>query len=356
MTPDAGGDSDSVWKTPYERQTHAKEPMLELLNLNLGGTTPFSHRFPAGGITVVVGPNNSGKTRLARCIAGLERSPAGTVAIDGVDVSGLGARKRRVGLVYQAFVNYPNWTVFRNIASPLVAAGARRERVARKVEDLARRLQIDDLLERMPHELSGGQQQRVAVARALAQGGQVLVMDEPLVNLDFKLREELELQLRELVQAEGVAVVYLTSDPKDAFKLGDEVVLLHDRKKLQSGPPLAVYQAPASALAADLLSEPRANRIDGQTLVRPEHLRLSPHGEGDVVFQAEVRGVETSGAETFLHCCVRGQDWVARLPGMPRVEDGGKVRLYAAPTDILSFKTVRHTAETAKTQRPEQTT
>ena len=314
-------------------------PALQLHNLDLGGSAPFSHCFPAGGITVVVGANNSGKTQLARCIAGLQRSPPGTVFIDGVDVSALDARKRRVGLVYQAFVNYPNWSLFRNIASPLIAAGMARKRVEERVHELAERLRIGDLLERMPHELSGGQQQRVAIARALAQGGQVLVMDEPLVNLDYKLREELELQLRDLVQAAGAAVVYLTSDPKDAFKLGDEMVLLHDRKKLQSGAPLAVYQAPASALAADLMSEPRANRIDGQTLVRPEHLRLSPKGEGDQEFLAEVRGLETNGAETFLHCRVQGRDWVARLPGMPQVEDGGRLRLYAAATDILRFKT-----------------
>ena len=311
--------------------------MLQLHDLDLGGESSFCHRFDAGRIGVVLGPNNSGKTQLARRIAGLERSPPGTVVIGGVDVSALGARKRRVGLVYQAFVNYPNWSVFRNIASPLAAAGMGQEQVARRVRELARRLQIDGLLERMPHELSGGQQQRVAIARALAQGRQVLVMDEPLVNLDYKLREELELQLRTLVQAEGMAVVYLTSDPKDAFRLGDEVVLLHDRVKLQSGPPLAVYQAPVSALAADLMSEPRANRIDGNTLVRPEHLRLSPRGKGDLQFQAAVHDVETNGAETFLHCRVNGQEWVARLPGMPQIEGGGTVRLHASSIDLLRF-------------------
>ena len=312
--------------------------MLQIRNLDLGGNAAFSHCFPAGAVTVVVGANNSGKTRLGRCIAGLERSLLGTVVIDGIDVSGLGARRRRVGLVYQAFVNYPNWSVFRNIASPLAAVGAGRERVVGKVWELARRLQIEDLLDRMPHELSGGQQQRVAIARALAQGGQVLVMDEPLVNLDFKLREELELQLRDLVQAESFAMVYLTSDPKDALKLGDEVVLLHGGTKLQSGTPLAVYQAPVSALAADLMSEPRANRIDERTLVRPEHLRLSPQGENDFMLQAEVRGVETNGAETFLHCRVHGKDWVARLPGTPQIADSGRVCLYVATTDILRFK------------------
>ena len=311
--------------------------MLKLHNLDLGGRVPFSHQFAAGGISVVVGPNNSGKTRLARRIAGLEGSPPGTVLIDGVDVSALGAGKRRVGLVYQAFVNYPNWRVFRNIASPLVAAGVGRRQVVRKVGELARRLQIDDLLERLPHELSGGQQQRVAIARALAQGGQVLVMDEPLVNLDYKLREQLELQLHELVRTEGTAVVYLSSDPKDAFKLADEVVLLHDRVKLQSGSPLEVYQTPVSALAADVMSEPCANRIDERTLVRPEHLRLSPQGDADLRFAAEVHGVETNGAETFLHCRVNGRAWVTRLPGMPQVEEEDKVSLYASAIDILRF-------------------
>ncbi len=204
---------------------------------------------------------------------------------------------------------------------------------------MADRLQIGELLDRRPEALSGGQQQRVAIARALAQQGDVLVMDEPLVNLDYKLREELTLQLREIVQADELTVLYLTSDPKDAFTLGDEVVLLHERAKLQSGPPLELYNAPVSPEAADLMSDPGVNRLDDQTLVRPEHLRLAPQADTDVAFEAEVNSVETSGAETFLHCRVSESDCVARLPGMVPVEAGSKVRLYVSRDDLIHFGT-----------------
>ena len=188
--------------------------MLSVSGLDLGAKNYFSHRFAAGAITVVVGHNNSGKTRLARAIAGLETSPPGTLRVDGVDISHQDARARSVGLVYQAFVNYPNWNVFNNVASPLHARGVDAAGIGRTVRQLADRLRIGDLLDRFPHELSGGQQQRVAIARALAKGGRVLVMDEPLVNLDYKLREELESQLRELLLDRGPVVVYTTSDPR----------------------------------------------------------------------------------------------------------------------------------------------
>ena len=310
--------------------------MLEVAQLDLGGAKPFRHRF-AAGITVVLGPNNAGKTPLARAIAGLSSTPAGSIRIDGRDVSGAGPRRRPVALVHQAFVNYPNWTVFRNIASPLIAASLGREAISRRVAALAAQLQIDGLLQRLPHELSGGQQQRVALARALAQGGKVLVMDEPLVNLDYNLREEFSAQLRELVRGEALAVVYLTSDPKDAFQLGDEVVLLRSGVKVQAGPPLEVYQKPNSLLAADLMSEPRANRLAHGGAVRPEHLRLSSLADNDMAIEAKIDSTETNGAETFLHCRVQGRDWVARLPGMVRLSDGAKVRLYVSAPDVLWF-------------------
>ncbi len=312
--------------------------MLNIRALDLGGPQAFSHRFAEGAITVVLGRNNAGKTRLARAVAGLDPSPPGTLFINGNDVSQVSARHRRVGLVYQAFVNYPHWSVFKNIASPLVASGRAAHDIAEIVRALADRLEIGDLLDRLPIALSGGQQQRVAIARALAQQGDVLVMDEPLVNLDYKLREALSLQLREIVGTDGLTVLYLTSDPKDAFALGDDVLLLHERAKLQSGAPLAVYNAPVSAPAADLMSDPGVNRVDERTLVRPEHLRLVPEGGADRSFDAELRSVETNGAETYLHCQVGGADWVVRLPGMLRLNPGAAVRLYASSKDIIRLE------------------
>ena len=312
--------------------------MLSITGLDLGGQAKFAHRFRAGAITVVLGRNNSGKTRLARAIAGLEPSPPGTLAIDGVDVSGDDARRRSVGLVYQAFVNYPDWNVFRNIASPLLARRIEPATASRTVHDLASRLRIDALLDRLPHELSGGQQQRVAIARALAQGGRVLVLDEPLVNLDYKLREELESQLRDLLLAEGPVVVYATSDPRDAFNLGDEVVLLEEHQKLQSGAPLEVYQAPVSVQAAHLMSNPGVNVLDTGEALRPEHLSLAPRNPDDLCFEGELESLETSGAETWLHCRVGSRRWVARLSGMFQLTIGASVKLYASAADLLRFE------------------
>ena len=322
---------------PKEKEKEYKYAMLSIIGLDLGGNRAFTHRFAAGAITVVLGRNNSGKTRLARSIAGLEPAPPGTLAIDGADVSREDARRRSVSLVYQDFVNYPNWNVFRNIASPLIAQGIAPAAVSRTVHELAGRLQIAQLLDRLPDELSGGQQQRVAIARALAQGARVLVMDEPLVNLDYKLREELESQLREMLLEQRPIVVYTTSDPRDAFNLADEVVLLDEREKLQSGSPLDVYRAPVSVRAADLMSNPGVNILDTGEALRPEHLFVNRRGPNDLCFEGELESLETSGAETWLHCRVGGRHWVARLSGMFHLPLGAGVRLYADTADLLRF-------------------
>lgn len=312
--------------------------MLELRDLTFAGNQEgISHRFAPGSITVVLGRNNAGKTWLARSIAGLESSPSGTIWIDGQDVSQLGARDRRVGLVYQAFVNYPTLTVYQNIASPLVALKRSREAIRQTVRELAERLQIEALLERSPSELSGGQQQRVAIARALAQGGSVLVMDEPLVNLDYKLREELQLQLRDLLSSGELVVVYTTSDPQDAFKLGDEVLLLDAHRVLQGGPPLEVYREPKTLAIADLMSDPGVNVVDANTALRPEHLALERRAATDIEFQTELVGLETNGSETFLHCQRDARVWVVKLQGMVDIALGTACALFAHPADVLRF-------------------
>jgi glycerol transport system ATP-binding protein len=314
--------------------------MLKVLGLDLGGATPFEHTFRDGAITVVLGRNNAGKSRLARILSGLETTATGTVWLDERDISALDARRRPAALVFQAFVNYPNLTVAANIASPLVARGVGATERTLRVRDLAERLRIDTLLERYPHELSGGQQQRVAIARALAKDARVLLMDEPLVNLDYKLREELQFELRALLADTGLTVIYTTSDPRDAFALGDEVLLLGDHALLQAGPPLEIYLEPSSLAAADLMSDPGVNAwTDGPVTraVRPEHLRVGRAGPGDVAFDALLTGVETNGAETYLHCRLFERDWVVRLTGMHAFEPDTSVLLHAAERDLLTF-------------------
>ena len=323
--------------------------MLQLSQIQLTpGAEVFEHDFRAGTLTVVLGRNRSGKTNLCRLIAGLACSATGRVVLNDQELSGLRPQSRSVAVVFQAFVNYPNWTVAENITSPMRAQGmSRRDREAR-AKQLAEVLGLEALLQRLPNELSGGQQQRLAIARAMAQQAQVLVLDEPLVNLDYKLRETLVLELQSLLQQSGTTVIYTSTDPKDAFALGDEVVLLDEHTKLQSGTPLEVYRHPQSFVAADLMSDPGVNPFTTkatmvaaarQAAVRPEHVYLAsspPAGEVSE-FQMQVLGLETSGDETFIHGAVETKRWVVRCPGMVQVSAGQTLPVIVRNDDIMRF-------------------
>ncbi|MGE0623595.1 MAG: ABC transporter ATP-binding protein [Pseudomonadales bacterium] len=319
--------------------------MLELQSLVLKpGAAPINHRFEPGRITVVLGRNRSGKTALTRVVAGLDSPVAGDVLLSGASLIDVSPGARSVALVYQTFVNYPGWTVFENLASPLVAARRPKERIRERVMDIAAKLGLSEFLDRLPEALSGGQQQRVAIGRALAKGADVLVMDEPLVNLDYKLREALQLELRNLLHELGATVIYTTTDPRDAFALGDDLLLLADHTLLQAGTPLAVYDRPASPAAAHLMSDPRANVLPGDppALVRPEHLYLHPLAPDDASFPVVVLGNETNGSETFLHCrleAAAGTDehWVAHLAGLVDLPAGSRVTLHAPAGSLLTF-------------------
>ena len=316
--------------------------MLELTDVNLPGSDrspadTFAHTFVPGEISVVLGANQSGKTDMCRLIAGLPTRASGKVSIDGKS-AGSGPRERPVAMVYQAFINYPNLSVADNIASPLKAQRRPRGEIDARVDELADKLGLEALLHRRPAELSGGQQQRLAIARALAKEARVLLLDEPLVNLDFKLREALQLELRALLKATDTVVVYTSSDPRDAFALGDQVLLLAAGRKLQSGVPIDVYTAPANLAAMQLLSDPGVNlftEADSTCAVRPEHLGVD--GRGDLKFDMTVTAIETNGDESFAHGEVLGQEWVVRARGMLDVEPGATLALSARANDIRRF-------------------
>jgi glycerol transport system ATP-binding protein len=311
------------------------------VRLNPNCTEDFSHSFNAGEIAVVLGANQAGKTDLCRLIAGLNTRAHGRVSLDGQDFSARKPQHRPVSMVYQAFVNYPNLTVAENIASPLrarhLAAAQRRARVA----ELGDMLQISDLLERLPHELSGGQQQRLAIARALAKEAQVLLLDEPLVNLDFKLRESLQHELRELLKAANTVVIYTSSEPRDAFALADQVLLLADGRKLQAGTPIDVYREPNSFVAMELLAEPCINRFTQDRkacALRPEHLSVEgTTGAETIDFGMNVTAYETNGDESFIHGRVDENEWVVCLDGMHDVQIGSRLDLYAYAADVVNF-------------------
>jgi glycerol transport system ATP-binding protein len=312
--------------------------------------------FAAGVFNVVLGRNGAGKTRLARRLTGLDAHE--TVTLDGRAVTYGDA-----AIVFQEFLNYPSLSVQANIASPLVARGLARDAVSSRVVTVARRLSIEGLLDRKPSELSGGQQQRVAIARALAKDARVLVLDEPLANLDYKLRETLIDELKSLLGARDRVLVYLTADPHEAMALAEHLVLLDGGRVLQQGAPLDVWRHPSSTAAADLLSDPGVNfaRVEtrdgtleldgvlrlprtsrasarGATLgIRPEHLRIEARA-GDVRVASRVTLAETNGSDTFLHVEAGRLGWVAHLDGIHRFDEGAAVDLWFAVEDALLFE------------------
>ncbi|HSG90055.1 MAG TPA: ABC transporter ATP-binding protein [Pseudomonadales bacterium] len=316
------------------------------------------------GINVVLGRNGAGKTALCRLIAGLDPAGDARVTLDGRDLTALDTRRRNVGLVFGEFVNYPAQTVAENIASPLRAAGLGADERARRVRDMAERLGLAALLERLPEQLSGGQQQRVALARALVKAPSILLLDEPLVNLDYKLRESLEDELRGLFAATDTVVVYTTSDPREALSLADHLVLLDRGLPIQQGAPLDLLRAPATPMAADLLCDPGVNlaraRVDGARLqlgdglslpcpghlhdrsevilaIRPDHLQRVAEGTADAL-AGRVLLTETTGSDTYVHLALGGLEWVAHFDGLHRLEPGASLWVGVHASDLLDFE------------------
>ncbi|MGH8467204.1 MAG: ABC transporter ATP-binding protein, partial [Pseudomonas sp.] len=190
--------------------------------------------FEPGSFNVLLGRTLSGKTSLMRLMAGLDRPDQGRVLINGVDVTGKPVRQRNVSMVYQQFINYPTLSVFENIASPLRQARVSEGEIRHKVHQTAQMLRIEPFLQRLPLELSGGQQQRTAMARALVKDAELILFDEPLVNLDYKLREELRQEMRELFASRNCIAVYATTEPNEALALGGTTTILHEGRIVQS--------------------------------------------------------------------------------------------------------------------------
>ena len=240
------------------------ELRLERVERKVG---PQTHLYPLDlglmprAVTVLLGATQAGKTTLMRLMAGLDQPSAGKVRVDGQDVTGLPVRERNVAMVYQQFINYPSMTVADNIASPLKLR--RESGIAARVQALAAKLHIEPFLQRLPAELSGGQQQRVALARALAKNAPLMLLDEPLVNLDYKLREELREELTQLFAGGDSTVVYATTEPTEALLLGGYTAVLDAGELLQYGPTSEVFRRPRSIRVARAFSDPPMNLMAG---------------------------------------------------------------------------------------------
>jgi glycerol transport system ATP-binding protein len=238
--------------------------VVENLSLNVDGEDwlyPFDLTLEPGSFTTVLGATRAGKTSLLRVLAGLARPTGGRLVVDGRDVTGDNVRKRNVGMVYQEFVNYPGKTVFNNIAVPLKNAGESVDLIRKRVGEVAEIVGISDLLHRFPLELSGGQQQRLSIARTIAKPRRLVLLDEPLVNLDYKLREHLRGEFRRIFSDSDAIAVYASSEPREALILDGDVLVLSAGEVLQHGRASDVYIGPQSVTVARQISDPPVSVI-----------------------------------------------------------------------------------------------
>ena len=276
-------------------------------------------------------------------MAGLVVPTRGEVWFGGRNVTGVAVQKRHVSMVYQQFINYPNFSVFDNIASPLRVAGIAAADLKARVGRIAELLQLTPMLDRKPAELSGGQQQRSALARALVKDADLVLLDEPLANLDYKLREYLRDELPRLFADRGCTVVYATTEPTEALLLGGHTATMHEGRITQFGPSAEVYREPADLVSARVFSDPPINvatarkqgdRIalagdvqwvapaalhalpDGEITValRPHHVK--PAGQAAVPVQGQVLISEISGSESVVHFALAGGTWVSLAQGV----------------------------------------
>ena len=322
--------------------------------------------FESGSRNVLLGRTLAGKTSLLRIMAGLDRPTKGKIHIDGKDFTGVSVRKRSVAMVYQQFINYPSLTVYKNIGSPLLISGIKKSEVDRRIRETAEMLHIEQLLDRMPSELSGGQQQRVAIARALVKNAQLLLLDEPLVNLDYKLREELRTELQEIFEKREAIVVYTTTEPTEALMLGGNIVVIDEGRVIQAGPTPRVYHNPATMRVAEVFSDPPINFMHasvnsdyvyfGQNIqipltdhlkevtpgdykigVRSNHLFLSRTDDNDVEFRARIELSEINGSETITHVNHNETPLVVLDDGIYPHKIGSEISIFINPRSLFIY-------------------
>jgi len=280
-----------------------------------------------GELLVLLGPSGSGKTTLMRLCAGLEAPTGGEILIDGERVNDVPPRKRGIAMVFQSYALYPHKTVFKNIAFPLSIEGMDRGNITQKVEWAAGLLGIGHLLERVPSQLSGGERQRVAIARALVRRPRVLLMDEPLSNLDAKVRHTARDELKKFQREIGVTTIYVTHDQVEAMGLGDRIAVMNNGVVRQIGTPDVIYHDPADTFVAGFVGMPPMNFLDsGDTVIgiRPEaFLPAELITDPDRMdFQFRIERVENLGSYSLVYGKVGSEGVIANLSRRHPVEEG----------------------------------
>ncbi|RVU16832.1 ABC transporter ATP-binding protein [Methylobacterium oryzihabitans] len=350
--------------------------ILDNVSKQVGAETHIrdvSLALPKGSLTVLLGRTLAGKTTLMRLMAGLEAPTSGRVLVDGRDVTGQPVQRRNVAMVYQQFINYPSLSVFENIASPLRVVRLPKAEIETRVREAARLLKLEPYLQRRPLELSGGQQQRTAVARALVKRADLVLMDEPLANLDYKLREELREELPRIFAETGAIFVYATTEPAEALLLGGRTATLDRGRVTQLGPAPEVYRRPHDLTTARVYSDPPLNTLtvvkangrvtlptggqaraagtlatvpDGTYTLgfRAHHLALDPLAGDAIALPATVSVSEITGSESFIHVDAGEARLIALLPGVRRLEPGTAVTAWLDPRHALLFDAAGRTA------------
>ena len=318
--------------------------------------------FNDGELVVIVGPSGCGKSTLLRTLAGLEDISSGDLEINGRRVNDLEPAERDIAMVFQNYALYPHMSVFNNMAYGLKNRGTPKDEIRRRVAETAELLDLSTLLDRRPKQLSGGQRQRVAMGRAIVREPQVFLFDEPLSNLDAKLRVQMRLEIRRLQKRLKVTSVYVTHDQTEAMTLADRLVVMNGGRVEQCGTPMELYDRPATTFVAGFIGSPAMNFLTAQpkdgdlilpsgarlshekarslasdaplTLgIRPEHLVPLEAGQrmpaGTAELEARVELVEPLGADTLAYCRLEGQEapLVVRLNGEHAVADDDRLRL-----------------------------
>ena len=315
---------------------------------------------PDGEFLVLVGPSGCGKSTLMNVIAGLEEPSGGRVVLGGKDITGAGPADRNISMVFQSYALYPNMTVAANIAFPLEMRSVPKAERDKTVQRVSAMLQIDHLLDRRPRQLSGGQRQRVAIGRALAREPELFLFDEPLSNLDAKLRVDMRAEIKRLHLRTGVTTIYVTHDQVEAMTLGTRIAVLNAGRIQQLATPLEIYTRPANRFVAEFIGSPSINMFDATrdasgalrlpdgaligTLadgpvgklsvgVRPEHMEIRDDGQ----LAGRISLVEPTGPETYALVDLGHTEITVRMGGLPNVEMGAAVRVHVPPSAIHVF-------------------
>jgi glycerol transport system ATP-binding protein len=317
-------------------------------------------------INVLLGSTLAGKTTLMQIMAGLDKPTSGEIWFNDENVTGKEVQKRNCSMVYQQFINYPNFTVFENIASPLKITGVKPDEIKERVGKVAELLKLSTMLNKKPDELSGGQQQRTALARALVKDSDLILLDEPLANLDFKLREELREELPKLFEDRDCIVVYATTEPLDALMIGGNTATLLEGRVIQYGETLNVYNKPENLISAKVFSDPPMNIAeisksgemfklkdynvqwksnikikdgDYKIGIRPHNITTYKEGNNSVEINGKVLISELSGSESLIHFTNGKLNWVSLSNGVQQKDIGENTKLFMNVDEFLYFDT-----------------